>query len=89
MLNGSYFGPFGLGQQIFLDQKGNILIEGVDEGIESALFNEEKLELLVELLIDLSEFAVEDADPFGGNDVVIHEDGGQTLDDLQDLFRVQ
>jgi hypothetical protein len=59
------FGPFGLGHQILLDQKGDVLVKRVDESIQSAFFDEEKFELLVKLLVDFCKLGVEDVDPFG------------------------
>jgi len=59
-----------------LNQEGDVLEERMNECIECALFNQEKLKLLVQLFVDFTKLCVEDVDSLSRDYIVVHENGG-------------
>ena len=51
----------------------------MDERIKCAFLDQEEFKLLLELLVYFAEFTVKDVYPFRGNDVIVHQNGRQTL----------
>ena len=68
------FSPFSLSYQLFLYEEVGVFRKTVDVHIDSIFFDEEKLQLLIKLLIDLGKFANEDVYSLSWHDVVVHQD---------------
>jgi hypothetical protein len=82
-------GPFGLSDQFLLDQEADVFRQYVDICVDGIFLYEEKLQLLVQLIIYLSKFKREVAHSLGREDVVAHQNRGQAFDLFEHAFGVQ
>ena len=81
-----YLGSFGLSDQIFLDQIVDILRKRMNVVENDFLFYEEKLKLLVKLLIDFCKFHHENIDPLRRDNIIIHKNRRKCLNKLDELL---
>ena len=59
------------------------------KSIQNAFFDEEKLKLLIELIINLVELSIEEGYSFCWDDIVVHQNWRDSLDYFQYLFRMK